>query len=466
MTFALVPQTQPRSFTRLFTIFALSLLLLGQATPSQAENLDWVAVNSGLSNTNIIALAADAQGSLYAAAQYGGMFKSSSANPVWTAINNGLSNQNVNAVLANGSDTVFAGTNGGLFITTNGGSSWSAVAGDLSTAAVSALTRDDSGNLYAGTSLNFKNGAIYKSTDGGATWSSIQSNTGMWVTALQVDKAGNLFVGTEINIYKCGVDGSNLVEASNGLVTDPYLDAGTQPTQVILSLNADTSGNVYAGTQGGLFKSSDAGANWTLVGQNRERVHSIVFDGDGNIYVGTGFDGQSPSQVYRSDSSAENWQQVRSTLGWATMALTVDANGTVNAGTTGGGVFQTNVAAFSISGTTSGSSSTSINVTADISVAYNDLGKSGYLFVHAKHPILGEFLLGPNGWVSTNVAGSTLENLVSHSAVTLGTHSIPVLTVTPFDLVALKGLVISAGYGTSAADVLNKQTYDVIYTVQ
>lgn len=466
MKFIVPPARLPVSSTRFFKVMTICLLLFGRAFPAHADSLDWVAVNSGLPNLNITAMTTDAQGSLYVATQYDGVYKSSSTSPVWTAMNSGLTNHSMNAILTSGSDTVFAATYGGLFISSNGGTSWAAVSGDLSTAQVMALAMDSSGALYAGTSVNYKNGAIYKSTDGGTTWSSIQSGIGKWISVMTVDNAGNLFVGTESGIYKIGTDGSNWAEASNGLVTDPYLYAGTQPTQVILSFNADTKGNVYAGTEGGLFKSSDGGANWSNVGFGSDRVRTIVFDGNDNIYVGTGFDGQSPGHIFRGDGSAANWKQVRSTLGWTVMALTTDTRGNLNIGTAGGGVFQTNVEAFTISGTSSGTSSTLINLTADISVAYNDLGKSGYLFVHAKHPTLGEFLLGPNGWVSTNVSATSLENLIAHSTVTLGTHSITVMSITPFDLVVLKGTVISAGYGTSAADVLNQQTYDVIYTIQ
>lgn len=466
MKFVVLPLRPALSFTHLLKKFTLYLFLLCQASSGQAASLDWVAVNSGLSDLRVRSMAADSKGNLYVGTEYNGVFKSSSTSPVWTKISNGLTNLYVNAILISSDDTIYTATNSGLFKSNDGGASWTLAADAMSNHTISSVIEDEKGNLYAAAFDGYTTYSIFRSTDSGVTWSSILSSTEIGIGPLIVDKADNLFIGTGNSIYKCGTDGSNLTEASNGLVLIPGLYAGTAPTQVVQTFNIDADGNVYAGTQGGIFKSSDGGAHWALIGLDRQRVQAIVFDSNGQMYAGTGDGDYDPGYVYRRDGTSSDFVQVRSQLSQTVQAMTVDANGNVNAGTYETGVFQTNVDAFTINGVTSGSSSTSISVNADIAVAYNDLGKSGFVFVHATHPLLGEFLLGPNGWISTNIAASALEDIVAHSTVTLGTHSIPVVSLTPFDLVVLKGTVISAGYGTSASDVLNKQTYDVIYTIQ
>ena len=98
---------------------------------------------------------------------------------------------------------------------------------------------------------------------------------------------------------------------------------------------------LYAGTDGGLYKSLDGGDHWAatdgpLTGQS---VTSLVFDPwtDRLRYAGT-----SQGGVYRSEDEGATWQAFNEGLSnVAVTSLAIDRNGHLYAGTSGGGVFET-----------------------------------------------------------------------------------------------------------------------------
>ncbi|HKA56188.1 MAG TPA: hypothetical protein VKJ47_21255, partial [Candidatus Binatia bacterium] len=80
----------------------------------------WTAINTGLTNTSIYALAVDPTtvSTLYAGTDGGGVYKSTDGGQHWTAINTGLTNIHVTALALDPRTptTVYAGTGGsGVF---------------------------------------------------------------------------------------------------------------------------------------------------------------------------------------------------------------------------------------------------------------------------------------------------------------------------------------------------------------
>ncbi len=116
------------------------------------DGVAWWAKNTGLTNPNVAALAANSPGwgPIFAGTLGGGVFRSSSTWGGWTAVNTGLTNGVVQAVSTIGTN-VFAGTSGGgVFLSTNNGGSWIAVNRGLPNLAVTALTIDGP-NVFAAT---------------------------------------------------------------------------------------------------------------------------------------------------------------------------------------------------------------------------------------------------------------------------------------------------------------------------
>lgn len=104
------------------------------------------------------------------------MYASTNSSATWSAINTGLSNLNVRALAMQDSSTLFAATyDGGVFKGSLSGGNWSwAACGSGLNAAVRlrSLIVDSTGNLYAGSEAG-----VFKGSTACAAWTA--QNTGM-----------------------------------------------------------------------------------------------------------------------------------------------------------------------------------------------------------------------------------------------------------------------------------------------
>lgn len=174
----------------------------------------------------------------------------------------GLGRLNAIAFHPTNPDIIYVGAPaGGLWVTNSGGNDWTTTTDALPTLGVSAIAIDpvNPAILYIGTGDRDAGDApglgVMKSMNNGNTWQS--SNTGM----------GNRIVG------------DLLIDPSNNQV-------------------------LYAATTTGLFKSTDAGASWTL--KNTGGFKDIAFKPGSStiIYAAVG------GAFFRSSDAGENWFQI------------------------------------------------------------------------------------------------------------------------------------------------------------
>lgn len=117
------------------------------------DGVSWWPKNEGLSNPFVTALAASSSYMVtFAGTAGGGVFRSTTNWGGWTAINSGLANLSITALATFGS-TVFAGTaGGGVFVAANDGfSAWNEANTGLTDLTVNALATDGT-YLFAATS--------------------------------------------------------------------------------------------------------------------------------------------------------------------------------------------------------------------------------------------------------------------------------------------------------------------------
>jgi Secretion system C-terminal sorting domain len=100
----------------------------------------------------------------------------------------------------------------------------------------------------------------------------------------------NIFAGTNSGIYLSTNDGTNWTAMNNGL-----------NYQVINSLLI-SGANIYAGTYGGVFLSTNNGSTWSNIGLTNEAVSSLAIN-DTNIFVGTWSGG-----IFLSTNNGASWQ--------------------------------------------------------------------------------------------------------------------------------------------------------------
>lgn len=156
---------------------------------STNKGTSWTEINTGLTNTNVHALAVS-RANLFAGTYDGGVFLSTNNDTSWTIVNTGLTNTHVSHNCLVVSDSyLFVGTAGGVFLSTNNGTSWTAVNNGLRNNSVQALTISGT-NLFAGT----KSGGVFLSTDNGSSWTEI-GLMNRNVISLAISGT-NLFAGT------------------------------------------------------------------------------------------------------------------------------------------------------------------------------------------------------------------------------------------------------------------------------
>jgi photosystem II stability/assembly factor-like uncharacterized protein len=349
----------------------------------------WASASNGLpSNYNISSLAVNPStpSILYAgvasSGTTAGIYKSTNGGDSWIAASTGLPTSGPNSIAVDpvNSDTVYTGfySTHGIYKSVNGGSLWKPVNSGLPASPqimTLVIDTDTPSTLYAG----LLGGGVYKSTDSGLSWSEI--NTGL--TNLQIQhllinpQAPNiLFAGTFDGVFSSVNGGATWVPVNTGLIYNRVYSLAIDP------LNTDI---IYAGTNGGVSKSEGKTISWSSIntGLTKAMVSALAIHPE---IPGTLFAGTYPHGVYKSTNRGDSWLETndrlpipigvnaivfhpgqtntlymgayglgvfRSTNGgtnWSEFntgltvteiySLAIDPNGTLYAGTDGGGVFK------------------------------------------------------------------------------------------------------------------------------
>jgi len=250
---------------------------------STDNGANWTQVNTGLTDTTIVALAVS-DTIIFAGAAASGVFRSNDNGTNWSEMNTGLTDTFISDLLVVGS-TLFAGTGdgGGIFRFQNGGANWVQITNGLS--------------FYDGTTLAASGGTIYLgdnecviflSTNNGTNWTQISTGiTGTFISALIVS-GSNFFAGSNRGVFLSTDNGSNWTQVSSGLTDTTINDLVASGT------------DLFAATNGGVFHSSNNGASWTDVstGLTDLSVRSLLVSGT-ELLAGTEIAG-----IFRESLSA------------------------------------------------------------------------------------------------------------------------------------------------------------------
>lgn len=286
----------------------------------------WKLVRRGLQQSEILTLAADPFGSLYAGTAAGGVYRSTDRGEIWELANGTgvipprgrwirergpqagpLPATTVRSLVVAGWDersVLFAGTDSGVFRSGDAGRSWLPVnrglPGTDPDSGVTSLVVDslalgaETGLLFAGTARG-----VFKSTNGGRRWHSVNrgipetdpfttlSNTEVHCVAAYRDrrrKADHLLAGTAVGLFR-SLDGgehwqrTKLGDEAHGLPLEVLsLAVVDDPATLVTRL--------YAGTPQGLWSSTDHGLTWTQAALGQPaRIDAIAVGPNGNSLV-------------------------------------------------------------------------------------------------------------------------------------------------------------------------------------
>ncbi|MFL6256857.1 MAG: SBBP repeat-containing protein, partial [Pyrinomonadaceae bacterium] len=192
---------------------------------------------------------------------------------------------------------------------TDGGATWSASSSGLSASSVNDFAVAQ-GVIYAGSNLG-----VYRSTDGGASWQlggQVRPSTAPFITrAVVVDPTNSAIV------YAGTSGGSGLYKSTDGGTTFEAKASGlTIPVVTTLVINPNTPTTLYAGTQLGIFKTTNGGDSWTQVQGSPSTglstaINKLVIDPSNpqTLYAATTSRG-----VLKTTDGGANWVQVNNGL--------------------------------------------------------------------------------------------------------------------------------------------------------
>jgi ligand-binding sensor domain-containing protein len=313
----------------------------------------WTPVNTGLitltgcSGNTVTFLAASPNGHIFASANCsGGLFRSTDNGGNWSHVKIDSTNPYVGPIAINLRGDIFVGIYPGIFRSTDDGSSWRQVDSVISPRAL-AVSSD--GDIVAAS----VGGDIFRSTDNGDSWTQVRFSDGNGlVESILVTSKGHVFAGLSLNSY-----GAVLHSTDNGVTwrytgfelrycmgnygydCNYYENCYYYP---VFTIVADSGGDLYAGSENGVYRSTDDGASWIPGGLEIANVTSLAVNPGGQIFAGIGNDASGVSSsgrgIFRSTDAGGSWTALGSDLkSSAISSLVTDDHGRLLAGTLGGG---------------------------------------------------------------------------------------------------------------------------------
>lgn len=247
----------------------------------------------------------------------GGFYKSADSGATWTDLSNGLaihqiyrlgcSAQNANKVIIGCQD------NGTELL--DSGSWYYVYGGDGMECAIDPL---NSNTMYC----EYCFGDIQRSVDNGQTWAPICPGgkpNGAWITPYQIDPSNNntLYIGTK-DVYKSTNQGNSWFKISTlNLQSNEFLEA--------LAVAPSNSNYIYTAAnnpttpiRATIFKTFDAGANWTTLqggGVPSEQITYIAVHPNNpeTLWVTRG-GYKSGEKVYYSTNGGQSWSNISGSL--------------------------------------------------------------------------------------------------------------------------------------------------------
>ncbi len=230
---------------------------------------------------------------LLAGTSYDGVYKSTDNGVTWSPAKTGMGPKDTRAIVSSCS-TVVAGANyAGVYRSTNNGSSWNrSMAGFPAGSTVAGLYASGS-TVLAGTY-----DGVYRSVDNGLNWNKLYGNNDTINYSLVrgiYQNGDTIFAGCELQyhaaVYRSTDNGLTWLRKTSGIST----------TLKFLNAVTESGNNVLAGTDSGVYYSTNNGENW-IHGNGLTYYVTNLATGGGYVYAACDYLG-----IYRSSDNGVNW---------------------------------------------------------------------------------------------------------------------------------------------------------------
>lgn len=300
---------------------------------------DWQALSASLPEQPTRALAINQQGDIFAGVVSAGVFRSTDSGGSWEQINTGLTNLDVNALVVDEKGYLLAGTANGVFRSTDNGNQWEMIRGEfrlrrlpflspINTELPPTATRslvgftdpeEERSYILAGTDRG-----IFRSVNGSNGWQPVNSGlpkrddrTGyarVAVFALAADAPSRqVFAGTDYGVFRSTNNGESWKPANSGLPnTDSDTGLTTTAIHALLAL-AQPAGPQSQGFSVAANEETDSGSltSWLKAGSEIVEPLSGIFSRLGlfkdpgpqpHLFAGT------DQGVFCSRDNGESWR--------------------------------------------------------------------------------------------------------------------------------------------------------------
>ena len=306
-----------------------------KAEPSAQEERAWRSFGPGGGGWYRVVAISPHDGVCFVGADVGGIYRSADLCESWQTVSQSIPNTYVNAFAFHPTDPniLFAGSNGGVLKSTDGGSTWTIkrngfpplVTFGLSAPISAVAVHPGKPNVvYAGVGHERRfgelrkrtiGGRIFKSDDGGETWRMVELPGEEEVRRLSVfcirfhpRDLGVMFASTQGGLFRSLDAGESWARWGDGR-------AGLKTTFLIMRRAApDTMLLAYSHSRdrrGGVLKSTDGGASWRPCNNglpNRENAWRLIaHPRDSNTYFVGWHRGGG---LYATRDGGETWQPV------------------------------------------------------------------------------------------------------------------------------------------------------------
>jgi photosystem II stability/assembly factor-like uncharacterized protein len=252
-----------------------------------------INLNLGFSIVNIFSIISDGS-TLFAATSYDGVYKSTDNGSTWVSSNQGMGPKDARALTITNASTLIAGSHYvGMYRSTDNGGSWSKTNNGFP-AGISILSLQTIDNdVYAGT-----RDGVYKTNDNGDSWAKLIGSNDtinyctVWdMCELDGDIYVSMFLQFNSTVYKTTDKGLTWHRCDNGL----------PPGNPFIKGLVASGENIVAGTDEGIYYSSDKGTSWHVTNAPAEYIPSLASSGD-YVFAVVTFYG-----IYRSFNNGTSW---------------------------------------------------------------------------------------------------------------------------------------------------------------
>ncbi len=262
---------------------------------NQGASFTTIPINFDFGVVNIFSIT-NVGSDLFIATSYEGVYKSSDDGLTWAPSNDGMGPKDIRAIITTSSSTLIAGSHySGLYRSVNSGTSWDkSMAGFYPGASILCFYSTDT-KLLAGT-----RDGIYRTNNNGLVWDKIIGNKDTvnygairGITEMNGVLFASTFYKFHSTVYKSTDDGNTWEFSGNGL---PF------GLSFVFGLTA-SGNNIIAGTDEGLYYSSDEGSSWHSSNAPIASIPGVAASGNYGYAIVQG------SGLYRSADNGINWFQ-------------------------------------------------------------------------------------------------------------------------------------------------------------